>query len=65
MASAETHVDRVFQDPLSGRTELMGLYATADDPAIGAQEREGWAVYVHVSEPHTMAECPWKDAQDG
>lgn len=57
----KTHVDRVATDPLvaGGNPQLLGRYPSKDDPAIGAQERDGWATYVHISEPHTMAECPF------
>jgi hypothetical protein len=51
------HVDRYAVDPLSGTRRFLGRLA-ADDPSIGAQEREGSATYVEVSEPHAMADCP-------
>jgi len=60
VAEQPTHVDRVFNEPLSvapGR--LQARYRSIDDPRIGAQERSGWAAYVYVSDPHTMAECPF------
>lgn len=63
---SETHVDRISHDPLSSslRTvKLLGRYPSKDDPAIGAQERDGWATYVYVGPPHTMADCPF--GEDG
>lgn len=59
--TGEKHVDRIATDPLvaGGNPQLLGRYPSKDDPAIGAQERDGWATYVHISEPHTMAECPF------
>ena len=63
-SDSATHVDRVAHDPLSSSfaaDKLLGRYPSRDDPAIGAQERDGWATYVWVSEPHTMAECPFDE----
>lgn len=58
--TAGTHVDRVFNEPLSvapGR--LQARYRSIDDPRIGGQERSGWATYVYVSAPHADDECPF------
>jgi hypothetical protein len=38
---------------------LQARYRSIDDPRIGKQEREGSATYVYISEPHTLAECPF------
>lgn len=56
-----THVDRCFVDPLTAARQmrLQARYRSIDDPRIGAQERDGWATYVHISEPHTMTDCPF------
>lgn len=49
------------------RNDWFGLKQTfirrvdPDDPTIGAQVRSGWATYVALSEPHTMADCPYKE----
>lgn len=59
---SETHVDRVAIDPLSSSYQdgrLLDRFPSKDDPAIGAQERDGWATYVYISTPHTMDECPF------
>lgn len=61
MGSEDTHVDRVFVEPLStAPPRLLGRFPSIDDPAIGSQERDGWATYVYISEPHTMADCPFR-----
>ena len=57
-----THVDRVFADPLTCAPEkLLARFSSAEDPAIGEQERSGWATYVYISKPHTMNECPYAE----
>jgi hypothetical protein len=66
MTDPTTHVDRVAIDPLSsGPGRLLSRHPTTDDPAIGAQEREGRATYVYISDPHTMADCPFPHSRGG
>lgn len=59
----EVHVDLLHVDPLSTAPPTLIKRLAPDSTEIGAQERSGWATYVSVSEPHTMADCPFKDDQ--
>jgi hypothetical protein len=55
-----THVDRCYVDPLTAQPpRLAARYRSRDDPRIGAQERDGWATYVMISDPHPDNECPF------
>lgn len=54
------HVDRVYVEPLSGAPpRLQARYRSIDDRRIGAQERDGWATYVQISDLHRDDECPF------
>lgn len=58
------HVDLYIVDPLAG-TRRCVRRVPADHSGIGAQVREGTAVYVQISEPHTLADCSERDAPLG
>lgn len=48
----ELHVDRYAVNPLTGERRFI---ARIHPDQVATQEREGWATYTAVSEPHTMA----------
>lgn len=58
---SDVHVDLLHVDPLSTAPPTLIKRLATDSTEIGAQVRSGWATYVSVSEPHTMADCPFKD----
>jgi hypothetical protein len=63
MDATETHVDIFSVEPLAaGMPQTLIRRTQPDDPTIGAQVRSGWATYVHMSEPHTMADCPFAES---
>lgn len=59
-ASDELHVDRYAVDPFTGTRRFLGRVSPDD---VGAQEREGRATYVEVSEPHTLADCSEREGR--
>lgn len=61
--TVETHVDRMFVNPLGGEPELQARYRSIFDPRIGAQERSGWATYVAISDAHPDDDCPFGEGE--
>jgi len=58
-----THVDLIAYNPLGGEDSRMLLKRTQpDDPTIGDQVRSGWATYFYMSEPHSLADCPFGES---
>jgi hypothetical protein len=55
------HVDRITTNPLSAQPDRLIERVPPDSPKIGKQEREGWATYVYISDPHSMTDCPFKE----
>lgn len=59
--SGDEHVDLLKLNMNTGAYDTLMKRTHPDDPEIGAQVREHRATYVEVSEPHTMADCPFRE----
>lgn len=57
--SSHAHVDLVAHDPLSARPSRLIQRTQRSDPKVVEAARDGSAIYVYLSEPHTMAGCPF------
>lgn len=65
----EMHVDLFRDDPLAGTSTFEERLALDDPMLVSAtggpsQLASGWATYHHISEPHTLADCPFPDRKE-